>query len=121
MADLDFRAQLDDVAQTDGLSASDLRDFEVSKEVAGLLEKDYPGHLWAVWASSEQGVIVVKNLALSSKFGFIIKLADVSGPADLIKRVRWAGGEFLERYRQRRGAIDHATLPGSVLLSKPEV
>lgn len=90
----------------DGISATGM--FLV-KRVAETLHKHYPGHLWAVNINEEGGVITVMNLALSGKWGFLLKLKAVQEDPDL-KSVMRAGGELLERYRLHRGRY----IPGSL-------
>lgn len=78
-------------------------EFDLSKSVAETLMKHYPNHRWGVRVS--QGVIYVKNLTLSGKFGFIVKLTDVYSASDLDKKLLLAGGEILERFRLSREAM----------------
>lgn len=86
--------------------ATDTLDFAVAKHVADTLNKHYAGFMWAVNASSETGMVQVRNLSLSGDWGFNLHMRrvqeDVSG-----KIIRDAGGEILERYRVKRGAINH--------------
>lgn len=74
---------------------TELLDMEKAKEVGDKLSEKYPGHLWAV--SVQGGVLVVKNLAISSFYGFVIKHADSYSASDLAKQAMLAGGELLER------------------------
>lgn len=75
----------------------------LAKNVADTLNKHYPGHLWGVNVDEKGGVVQVFNLALSGRWGFVIKITDLAGADDLRKVMR-AGGEILERYRLHRGA-----------------
>lgn len=84
----------------------------MARTVAERLNKTYPGHLWAT--SIEGGLLIVKNLYLSGEWGFVIKVPSIYSISSLEKDVVKAGGELLERYRQRRGAMnigDIADLP----------
>ena len=90
----------------DGISASGML---LVKRVAETLHKHYPGHLWAVNIDEEGGVVTVMNLALSGKWGFLLKLRVVQEDPDL-KCVMRAGGELLERYRLRRGSYQQGSL-----------
>lgn len=90
----------------DGISASGMM---LVKRTADELQRHYPGHLWAVNINEEGGVMTVMNLALSGKWGFLLKLKTVQEDPDL-KSVMRAGGELLERYRLRRGRYE----PGAV-------
>ena len=74
---------------------NELLDMEKAKEVGDTLAKHYSGHLWVV--SVQGGVLVVKNLAISSFYGFIIKHIDSFSASDLAKKAVLAGGELLER------------------------
>jgi hypothetical protein len=73
----------------------ELLDMEKAKEVGDTLASKYPGHLWMV--SVQGGVLVVKNLAISTFYGFIIKHSDSYSASDLAKKAVLAGGELLER------------------------
>jgi hypothetical protein len=74
---------------------TELLDMEKAKEVGETLNQHYPGHLWAV--SVQGGVLVVKNLAISTFYGFVIKHADAFSASDLARTAVLAGGELLER------------------------
>ena len=75
-------------------------DHALAKRVHDVLDKKYPGHLWAT--NVNQGVIFVKNLALSGNYGFILKQEDLdNGYRAIIK----AGGEILERFNVSRGRL----------------
>lgn len=81
-------------------AALQAKEIELAKQVAELLDRTYPGHLWAVAAHG--GVVNVKNLALEGLWGFILHShALVNG--DMPKAVMRAGGELLERFRISRG------------------
>lgn len=85
-----------------------------AKEVGDTLAQHYPNHLWAV--SWQGGVLVVKNLAISSHYGFVMKYADSFSATNLAKQAVIAGGELLERAGMKRGAWDGRfaeTLEGS--------
>lgn len=90
----------------DGISASGML---LVKRTAETLHRHYPGHLWAVNIDEEGGVITVMNLALSGKWGFLLKLKTVQEDPDL-KSVMRAGGELLERYRLRRGRYESGSI-----------
>lgn len=76
-------------------------DVTLAKNVADVLHRKYPGHLWAV--SVHGGVVQVFNLLLSGRFGFTVHADKIDTEYRAIVR---AGGEILERYRQRRGAMN---------------
>ncbi|MGW8182003.1 MAG: hypothetical protein ACWGQW_25015 [bacterium] len=81
-------------------------DFDMSKKIAELLHKNYPGHLWAVTVQSDQGIATVRNLYLSGNWGFLLKLRDIVSHKELNLHVVLAGGELLERYRLKRGKFN---------------
>ena len=82
----------------------DTLDYELAKNVAEVLEAKYPGWLWAVHVMD--GVVGVKSMRLSGQWGFILH-ADKIDPNYRV--VVNAGGEILERFRQKRGQFDQAT------------
>lgn len=83
-------------------------DIVMAKEMAEALHAAYPGHLWAVTCDGQVGFADVRNLYLSGNWGFRIKLDEIYSGSDFKRRVVMAGGELLERYRQRRGRFDAA-------------
>lgn len=80
---------------------SEALEMQKAQEVGEELNKHYPGHLWAV--SWQGGVLVVKNLAISSHYGFQINYSDSFSASDLAKIAVTAGGELLERAGMERG------------------
>ena len=85
-----------------------VNEFYLAKHAAELLHRHYPGYLWTV--NVNQGVLDVRNLNLDGQWGFTIKHVQSYSASDLDKKVMRAGGEILERYRQRRGTIDEAAI-----------
>jgi hypothetical protein len=84
----------------------------MARSVAEKLNAHYPGHLWAV--AIEDARLIIKNLYLSGEWGFVITIPSIYSISSLEKQAVNAGGELLERYRQRRGGMkveDIATLP----------
>jgi hypothetical protein len=84
-----------DVFQVEPAGEGELLDMQKAQEVGDTLARHYKGHLWAV--SVQGGVLVVKNLAISTFYGFIIKHADSFSATDLARQAVLAGGELLER------------------------
>lgn len=77
-------------------------EMSMAKEIAETLHATYPGHLWAVTVRS--GVAIIKDLFVSSLWGYILKLKDIQHDAGArTKAVKLAGGEILERARLERG------------------
>ena len=88
--------------------------MQKAKEVGDTLNQHYPNHLWAV--SWQGGVLIVKNLAISSFYGFVLKYADSYSASHLAQQAVIAGGELLERAKMVRGKWDGGfaeTLEGS--------
>lgn len=79
-----------------------LDDMALATRAGEMLNKHYPGWLWAVNVNSEGGVMDIKNLQISSKYGFRLFLSQVYQDPNL-KCVMRAGGEFLERVNKPRG------------------
>lgn len=75
-------------------------EMALAKNAAETLLKYYPNYLWAVTVKA--GLIYVKNLNLSGRWGFIIDSNKVFSATELDKKLREAGGEILERYRITR-------------------
>lgn len=73
-----------------------------AKEIGDVLCRSYPNHLWQV--SWQGGAFVVKNLAISAMYGFI--LPDCDTHTQLTRNAVLAGGELLERAGMKRGAWD---------------
>lgn len=71
----------------------------LAKNIAAVLERHYPGYLWAVNVRGDQGIVTVHNLMLSGRWGFILKIKDLDTNLNAVMR---AGGEILERYRLSR-------------------
>ena len=83
-------------------------EFLLARNCAELLHRHYPGYLWGVTVT--QGVLDVRCLNLSGQWGFTIKHMEAFSASDLDRKVMLAGGEILERYKQRRGRLDEASI-----------
>lgn len=77
------------------------QDMSLAKEVAETLNSHYPGHLWAVTVRG--GVVVVKDLYISSLYGVVIHVDNITDAGVRSRRVVRAGGELLERANLQRG------------------
>ena len=71
-------------------------DVVLAKNAADLLEKHYPGYLWAVNVNSEGGGMDIKTHRVSFKYGYRLFLSTVYQDPTL-ECVIEAGGEILER------------------------
>lgn len=92
--------------ETDVLRPEDaVKEFQLAQTMGELLNKHYPGYLWAVNVSLFGGMATVHALALSGEWGFYVPLARVLHDPKMDFLLK-CGGELLERYRVRRGAVD---------------
>lgn len=74
------------------------------RNMVAALQKHYPQHSWAVSVDEAGGVVQVRNLALSGRMGFLMKITSVDPEQRNVVR---HAGELLERYRVARGkAVD---------------
>jgi len=97
-------------------STEDIALMEKAKIAGDILNDHYPCHLWLVcW---QGGALVVKNLALGSHYGFIMK--DDPDYGVLAHNAMIAGGELLERARMRRGAWN-GEMPTSLDGADPKI
>lgn len=76
------------------------------KEMADTLERHYPGWLWAIRPDERGGVVNVFSLRLSGLWGY--RLHTKNAQEDPRKWALLAGGEILERFRQRRAPYEHS-------------
>lgn len=91
-------------------------------QVGRILSETYPGWHWYVDIPPNQNILIVRNLTCDPRgtMGMVVhkNKMDANVRADTIR----AGGEFLERYRMRRGRIDRDSLAerGEMLFQSPE-
>jgi len=76
------------------------------KDIANILEKHYPGWLWAVNPDKRGGVINIYSWRLSGKWGWRIKTKNVQNDPQRKLAVE-AGGHILERFGFKRKAYDY--------------
>jgi hypothetical protein len=101
-----------------GSSTREAADMALAGRIAEVLERRYPGHAWAVHVDSSQGIGTVKNLRLSDRFGFVLKLRELLYEQDIAREARSAGGELLERFGLSRGRFrqsEYDALPATRL------
>ena len=79
-----------------------LNDHTLAKNVAETLEKKYPGGFWAV--NVMDGSVTVKSLRLSGNWGFVMHADKIDND---YRSVVMAGGEILERFKQKRGKFNN--------------
>lgn len=86
-------------------STDELDMIQKARDVTESLSRHYPNHLWMVgWAYGN--ILVVKNAAVSHKYGFTIDAANSYSSSQLSHAAVMAGGELLERCGMKRGAWD---------------
>lgn len=88
----------------EGGNLDEVLDMQKAQEVGDTLQRTYPGHMWMV--AFQGSALVVKNLAISTHYGFVIKHHDSFSASDLAHKAVIAGGELLERAGMKRGAWD---------------
>ena len=76
-----------------------LSEAMLMRDVLAVLDRHYPKHIWSVDVSG--GVVSVKAPGLNGVMGFAIRQDRVTP-----KKIMLAGGEILERFRQKRGKAD---------------
>lgn len=79
-----------------GKSEEMLAEFKLAKECTDILQNHYPNHLWAVNINTEGGIAIVKNMSVSTLYGYVIHLTNLLNDPKRRKIIE-AGGEILER------------------------
>lgn len=87
-------------------------DLVMAKTMSEVLNRHYPGHMWAVNVQGVQGIATIYNLALSGRWGFVLRLPDHYSASDFDRAIVNAGGELLERYRLARGKFSDSAHAG---------
>lgn len=86
------------------VEADDDRDDAKAGEVAKILIEAYPGHPWHIRVG--RGVIIIKHMKASSRFGMCQHYDRVTFDAKVLKHnIVMAAGEFLERAGLTRGRV----------------
>lgn len=85
----------------------DKKDLALCGEVSAILNKHYPKHLWMVGCDHASGMIYVE-LPYATKimmfpYGFSLHIPKLGSVRTMKKKVVWAGGELLERFKLKRG------------------
>ena len=85
------------------------RDLALTKRMAEVLERHYPGHPWMVQVSHAQGVAYVKLPILMKRNQAYILHIDRMAMDPSLRCVMRAGGELLEKYSVPRSQflLDH--------------
>jgi hypothetical protein len=91
------------VSRWDELKGVDASLLILVKDIASTLEKHYPGWLWAVQPDKRGGIINIRSLMLSGRWGWCIKTGNIQNDPQRKLAVE-AGGNILERFGfKRRG------------------
>ena len=90
-----------DIYAVDGHTYT-LNDKRLAQQAVELLNKHYPGYRWAVNVNSTEkgGVMIIKNFTVSYRYGYTLHLDKLDRK---LKKVKFAGGEILERANLARG------------------
>lgn len=109
-----------DIRVVEVTSADEIDMNERAKQVAEVLSRYYPNHLWQVgWTRG--ATLVVKNALIGGgKYGYTIDAARSISATDLAHTAMVAGGELLERCGMRRGAWDGDEQPGRLQGADPK-
>ena len=74
-------------------------DAILERNVGQVLTRTYPGYIWFVETHPDGGVVYVRCMNLSGRWGFVLHINKIDND---YKAVKNAGGEILERYRVSR-------------------
>jgi hypothetical protein len=100
--------------ETMGYGKTYLADMDLGKKIMDVLEKHYPLHAWFVDCNHEAGTATIQLMyqgrnekLMIWKWGYMLHAhrLDEDDMLTLEKKVMRAGGEVLERYNMRRGAL----------------
>lgn len=98
----------------------DPKDRVLAGQIGRLLWEHYPGWAWYVEIPPNQNVVIIRNLDCDPR-GRMGMVRYKNGLSASMHEVVLAAGEFLERYRMRRGRIDEAELMNrQMLFEKPD-
>lgn len=78
------------------------QDVAMAKQLSEVLQRHYPGHLWAVNVETRSGLITIRDMYLSGQWGYVLKIGAVYSASSLERDAVRAGGEILERFRMSR-------------------
>lgn len=95
----DFVTSVDQLTDVSGSLAL------ICKDSADLLERHYPGWMWAIQPFEFGAVIKIFSLRLSGEYGFMIRVPEIQNDPQR-KLALEAGGQILERFGMPRGPYD---------------
>ena len=79
-----------------------LRDFEAAGMMSRWLQREYPGHFWAINCDLRQGVVMFNiPVLMGTDKWYVINLST----HDIVEGLKKGAGEILERYRLKRGRL----------------
>lgn len=79
------------------------QDAATAKQIGDMLNRAYPGHLWAINSQWEHGILTIQCLDLPCNYGYVVHLLPTYSSSDLEARCRRGAGEVLERFGLSRG------------------
>lgn len=80
--------------------------YAIAKQVAEELHDQYPHHPWRVYVCSDNSTITIMNDLISTYYGYHLHVRNLGSASEVKANVRWAGGEFLERFRVSRDRLN---------------
>ncbi len=83
-------------------------EYNLARNAAEVLHKHYPGHLWAV--DVQGSVMNIRDINLSGTWGYTLHIPVFYSGSDWDRKVMLAGGELLERFKQKRGSMNELSI-----------
>lgn len=80
--------------------------INLCKRVAAVLDRHYPGWLWAIRPDEGGGIVDIFSMRIDAEWGYTLHTARLQEDVDL-RSVIVAGGEILERYGMPRGPYSY--------------
>jgi hypothetical protein len=87
-----------------------LGDLDAAMRTEAALSRFYPGHPWA--ASKDGPRLHCLLISASGQWGYTIDLYPTMTEAELVRQIKQAGGELLERFGIARGLAGRGQSPG---------
>jgi len=92
---------LGDTDEADPHQAADMR---LTRQIAAVIQRDFPGHAWLIEVSHKQGVVMISIPLFMGRHKWVIHIETLKTDP-MMKSVMRAAGEILERYRIPRQAF----------------
>ena len=112
--------ELNAIVSTEAEPGDRPEDVTLCGQIGHLLVSHYPDWDWRVEIPPDQNIVIIRNLTCDprGKMGMVIH-KDKLGRT--LKSVVMAGGEFLERFRMKRGRWTYERTEGQIMhLAKAE-